>query len=94
MLKYIGPNPDRHVLGGVLFTLNAEGQVLTAQDAVTLEPAIPEQVRKAEEIAPRFPKFWQLLPDHEDPRKPEDEADDEDGDEPNRLRRRRKHSEE
>ena len=48
MLKYIGPNPDRHVLGGVLFTLNAEGQVLTAQDAVTLEPAIPEQVRKAE----------------------------------------------
>jgi len=92
MLKYIGPNPGRHVLGGVLFTLDAEGQVLTAQDAVTLEPATPEQVRKAEEIAPRFPKFWQLLPDHEEPKKPE--TDDEDGDEPKRLRRRRKEAEE
>jgi len=92
MLKYIGPNPGRHVLGGVLFTLDAEGQVLTAQDAVTLEPATPEQVRKAEEIAPRFPKFWQLLPDHEEPKKPE--TDDEDGDEPKRRRRRRKEAEE
>lgn len=87
MLKYIGPNPDRHVLGEVLFTLNAEGQVVTAQDAVTLEPATPAQLRKAEEIAPRFAKFWQVLPDEG----PEDDAE---GDEPKRPRRRRKEAEE
>ena len=88
MLKYKGPNPDKHVLGGVLFTLDPQGQVLTAQDAVTLEAATPEQLRKVEAVAPRFAKFWEVLPEAADD--PEDDAED---NEPRRPRRRRKEAE-
>lgn len=67
MLIRLGRNPAEHVIREVLFTFDETGRVVCARDARTLEPATKEQVAAAVAAAPRFPKFFQVLPEEPAP---------------------------
>jgi hypothetical protein len=89
MLIHKGANPAQAVIGTVLFSFDGQGRCVSAHDPTTGAPATEERVQAAIAAAPRFPKFFEVLPD-EKPARAEEPTDDPEDDEDKPRRRRRK----